>query len=105
MNYPTSRQFEEILTYGKFYNPGNLHYSKPNTIVNCDKCRKNNISMCIGYNDLDLCLKCASEIEDIYRRDLNPVYLDNIGEPKLQAQMEISIFDARDNKNYNHSTT
>ena len=48
--------YYKIYKFGKFYNPATNHYNKPNISVHCDRCKKNNLLTCIGYNDCDLCL-------------------------------------------------
>lgn len=54
---------ENIYRYGKYYNPAKSHYPyNQNSIVNCDKCNKSNLPVCIGWNDLDLCLGCVDII-------------------------------------------
>lgn len=57
---------ELILAYfnGKYYNPANSHYNKSG-IINCDRCHKTNIKICIGYNKIDLCMKCVEVLNDI----------------------------------------
>jgi hypothetical protein len=56
-------QFIKICKKGKYYNPACNHYNKITT-VRCDKCMRSNIVACIGYKELDLCLLCASAIND-----------------------------------------
>ncbi|VBB17923.1 hypothetical protein YASMINEVIRUS_386 [Yasminevirus sp. GU-2018] len=53
--------FSAIVKYGKYYNPARLHYS-PTTRVICDRCQKENIPVCIGYENQDLCLGCADYV-------------------------------------------
>ncbi len=52
-----------ICKNGKYYNPASDHYptSGPSTVVVCDRCQRNNLKVCVGYNDYDLCLKCVEE--------------------------------------------
>ena len=54
-----------VLLNGTLYSPAKKHYfeTNQNAVVRCDYCSKNNISVSIGYKNLDICLKCASEIE------------------------------------------
>ncbi len=54
----------KILDYGTFYYPAWKHYGHSTTEVVCDRCLKHNLSACIGYNDQDLCLKCADELSN-----------------------------------------
>jgi hypothetical protein len=34
----------------------------------CDKCYKDKLEMCIGYEDHDLCLSCIEEINKIKQK-------------------------------------
>lgn len=52
----------EVVKHGTYYNPAYMHYNDPLTIVSCDRCNQSNISACIGFGSLDLCLKCVDEL-------------------------------------------
>jgi hypothetical protein len=43
--YPASRRYLSALT--------------PNPVVSCDMCQKSQLTICIGYNAIDLCLSCV----------------------------------------------
>ena len=47
--------YECIVKYGKYYNPASKHYqnvtSNPN--VQCDRCKRTNLSVCIGWEKHD----------------------------------------------------
>lgn len=53
--------FIDVYKYGKYYNPANKHYDSVGW-VGCDKCEKEHLDVCIGYEDIDLCLKCMCDI-------------------------------------------
>lgn len=53
---------DRIFKHGSYYNPANKHYNYQG-IVNCDRCYKQNINVCIGYDDFDICMKCANYID------------------------------------------
>lgn len=59
----------EIIKIGKLYYPTN------NNII-CDRCHKNNLDVCIGYNNKDLCLPCADILE--YQMNGNKIINDTI---------------------------
>ena len=61
-NFPTEFNLTEILTNGVYYNPAWKHYGRIADVY-CDKCEKK-INCCIGYGERDLCLKCASEVDE-----------------------------------------
>lgn len=63
---------EKIFRYGKYYFPAYEHY-KMNVMVNCDRCTKNNLYVCIGWRNHDLCMICVNEIDEI----LHSKYYDN----------------------------
>lgn len=55
----------KILKYGTYYNPAHTHYSfaKVTSIV-CDRCYRQNLDMCIGYDTYDLCLNCVQDVNN-----------------------------------------
>ena len=53
--------FTDVVLKGSFYCPAYKHYNK-NVTVTCDRCKKDNLPCCIGYGEMDLCLKCADMI-------------------------------------------
>jgi hypothetical protein len=56
---------QRIVTLGKFYSPATDHYPLvANAAVTCDKCKRTNLSCCIGYAAQDLCLSCAQAVVD-----------------------------------------
>ena len=57
----TSALFVDIATKGSYYYPASKHYNVL-TRVQCDRCRQTNLPACIGYQNADLCLKCADEV-------------------------------------------
>lgn len=65
----------DVFNNGKYYNPANAHYNYSG-IVNCDRCNTSNIKVCIGYNDLDLCMQCvhyiSKNVYDSSSVDTNP---------------------------------
>jgi hypothetical protein len=58
-----------MLDNGKYYVPAKNHYQGKNVTVVCDRCRKNQLDRCIGYDDngtgYDLCMKCVGILDDI----------------------------------------
>ncbi len=57
----------KIWKYGTYYNPASKHYGNGGNIM-CDKCYKDNLNMCIGYEDHDLCLNCVEDINKIKQK-------------------------------------
>lgn len=53
----------EVIKCGVYYNPAYKHYGQDG-IVFCDRCRKQDLSVCIGYEMYDLCLQCVQEEVD-----------------------------------------
>ena len=51
----------KIYKYGIYYNPANSHYGNNSNVV-CDRCYRQGLDVCIGYQSYDLCLKCILEI-------------------------------------------
>jgi hypothetical protein len=94
--------FEEIVLKGKFYFPANLHYIN-NVSVKCDRCQKTDITSCIGYNKMDLCLKCADIVSDNIRSQ-NTTNLNNeIYESEYKTFMEQSIYSSYSDNSTNYN--
>ena len=55
-----------ICKYGTYYNPASKHYTEGANVV-CDKCYKNNLSICIGWNNYDMCLLCVNDVNESIR--------------------------------------
>lgn len=53
--------YKEIVVNGQFYHPAWKHYARKCDVV-CDRCQRHNLKACIGYGDMDLCLKCTDSI-------------------------------------------
>lgn len=67
MNYVDDSILKQVATKGKYYCPASKHYPNiPNCIVKCDRCNKQSLNVCIGYNDKDLCMKCVAMITDTF---------------------------------------
>lgn len=58
MSFPN---YKDITTNGQFYYPAWKHYARKCDVA-CDRCQRHNLKACIGYGDMDLCLKCADAI-------------------------------------------
>lgn len=73
--------YERIIAKGKKYTK---HERYPNTdsIIICDKCKRQDISKCIGYQQWDLCLECVKVIKGGAK--------NNIKTRMLQAQFRKS---------------
>lgn len=50
-----------ICKHGTYYNPANKHYNNNSKVV-CDRCFKNNLDACIGWQSYDLCLLCVNAL-------------------------------------------
>ena len=80
-NYLQDSLFKNIIKNGTFYNPAAKHYSQLFVNVVCDKCKKSNLDMSIGWENYDLCLSCANNIKkdapftvpDIMTKMMDPI--------------------------------
>ncbi len=54
--------FFKIVYHGKFYYPASLHYNNEFSNIVCDKCHRNNLKVCIGWEKFDICIQCAHQI-------------------------------------------
>ena len=92
----SEQDYENICNFGQFFYPASKHYQlmgrTGNIIVNCDRCQNHNISACIGYGELDLCLKCAN----IITNDEKPSPLPTkpiIYKPQVMTKMNQTQFE------------
>ena len=69
--------FINICQKGIYYHPSHKHYNA-NSVVNCDRCKRYNINICIGWKTYDLCMKCVQEVSDQIIKD----------EPKFEHLLE-----------------
>jgi hypothetical protein len=61
-NYMDQR-IENTFKHGIYYNPATSHYlNQPNCNVVCDMCNRSSLKICIGYDDCDLCMRCADTL-------------------------------------------
>ena len=61
------KNFYETYKHGQYYNPARLHYpGAASGDVGCDRCLKEDLTACIGWKDIDLCLQCISIIDEKY---------------------------------------
>ena len=61
----TQETFMQIYKLGTYYNPATNHYGRTDTSVVCDRCKRTNLNVCIGWLTYDLCLKCVQDIDSI----------------------------------------
>lgn len=65
----TEQDLKDAYKYGKYANPANSRYNSSTVNVICDRCRKSNLLTCIGYNQIDLCLNCAAQMEETDKKE------------------------------------
>ena len=68
-----SNQFKNIVKKGVYYYPAWKHFGLIPTNVACDRCNKNNLIACIGYQDNDLCLDCVENVTKLLHKNNLPV--------------------------------
>ena len=58
---PMSNQIlSQVCEFGTFYSPAQKHYNNKLSVV-CDKCLRENLDICIGYEKYDLCFNCVQD--------------------------------------------
>ena len=57
------QNYFEIIKNGNLYDPAYKHYGNTECIVNCNRCYDIKLSICYGYDNLDLCLNCYNTIK------------------------------------------
>lgn len=68
----------EVYKKGKYYNPAKSHHSSnydsdEEINVICDRCQMNNLTISIGYKDLDLCMRCVDAIREMEEKKDNQI--------------------------------
>ena len=53
---------QQCCDYGTYYNPASLHYANVTANVTCNRCYQDQLRVCIGYKNIDLCLLCVDQI-------------------------------------------
>lgn len=103
-------QLVDTYNNGRYYNPAWKHYGRGT--VNCDRCKASNLKVCIGYKELDLCMRCVeimSELipnndeqqvltkmaQGIYRPETRIMMRQSTYEPFITTNMEQSIFKSK----------
>lgn len=69
MNIPEISRL--VTTYGAYYCPAWKHYNRQAPVA-CDKCNKQNLKACIGFDKYDLCLKCVSQLTELSSPVISP---------------------------------
>ena len=82
------REITNIFYKGKFYNPAWTHYGKQ-TNISCDKCKRNNLTVCIGWEAFDLCMDCVSSLDNLLNK---PVPTSKPENPQMPSRMVQSIY-------------
>src|ERR1041385_9543122 len=72
----------EITKYGKYYNPASFHYNNKQSVM-CDRCYKQNLSACIGYDKYDLCLDCVNIINNMNNMNNKIIYTDELPKTRM----------------------
>lgn len=58
-----NNDYLDVIKNGKLYYPASSHYDMINDVpVQCNRCYINDLKICIGYLDKDLCLECCEKI-------------------------------------------
>lgn len=55
-------EIEAAFRRGKLYDPAWAHYGKEGTVVTCDRCGASELTVCVGLDDTDICIKCIDAL-------------------------------------------
>ncbi|AYV76023.1 MAG: hypothetical protein Terrestrivirus4_71 [Terrestrivirus sp.] len=69
-----------VVKKGMYFCPAYKHYGQKTNVV-CDRCNKQNLKACIGYDNKDLCLKCVDnllELEQLIPLDPIEPYMPSV---------------------------
>jgi hypothetical protein len=75
--------YDDVRKKGIYYNPANKHYDGKGS-VSCDKCKKDDLTMCIGWKDNDLCLDCVNGIKKVIKKQ--SIKKHSIKKPKTSTK-------------------
>lgn len=70
--YNMDFELNNVFKFGVYYNPAWQHYNAPTNVV-CDRCKRTNLPVCLGYDSLDLCMLCVHEMSKIKSQPTVPV--------------------------------
>ncbi|ATZ81149.1 hypothetical protein BMW23_1106 [Bodo saltans virus] len=56
-------EIQNTYNFGKYYNPAYAHYNTKTTVA-CDRCKRISLDVCIGLQDVDLCMNCIEEMSE-----------------------------------------
>src|SRR5437868_7628311 len=59
----SEQTLKDIVNYGTYYNPASNHYNNGGTVT-CDRCKKTDLDICIGWEKYDLCLPCVEKVKN-----------------------------------------
>lgn len=76
---------KDIIKKGRYYYPATSHYDNSKN-VQCDRCFKNDLKACIGYDSMDLCLECVDKLTS--RNDMIVPYFPMIERDYLTAMVQ-----------------
>lgn len=71
MSSSSDDTFIKAARYGNYYCPATLHYEERNASVDCDRCHKKSLQVCIGYDRTDLCLQCVNYLISTFGEKYN----------------------------------
>lgn len=62
----------DIYKHGTYYNPAWRHYGEHVNVI-CDRCQRQNLLVCIGFRENDLCLTCVEQLANREPKVFNPI--------------------------------
>ena len=86
--------YYKAIQNGTYYYPAWKHYKK-RTNVFCDRCNRQNLKSCIGYQGFDLCLWCVDELTKSNYECLNNDCSDStyINDTLVNLNKDVEHFD------------
>jgi len=81
----------EVVKKGTLYYPAQDHYLNQTNNIQCDRCYRNNLEVCISYNHKDLCLPCV----DILVHKINFIDIKKDDYNNILVKMEQNIFNKK----------
>lgn len=96
---PVTTSLLEVARRGTYFYPAYKHYGTV-TNVQCDRCHRTNLKSSIGFNDKDLCLKCAENLIELNAQTTRPIIVNDRGTTtEVHTEMMRPIFKPRSEVN------
>lgn len=57
--------FKTVYEKGSYYCPANSRYNNTGMVI-CDRCSRQKLKACLGYEGADMCMQCVAALDNLY---------------------------------------